>query len=68
MLCQMQLGGQAKPVRAHHCLAEETNLQDNGQLLWRLLFAGAMLQPELKGRELLIEERAGLKFNLPFML
>lgn len=44
------------------------DLQDDGQLLRGLLVAGAMLQPQLKGSQLLIEEGAGLELHLPFML
>lgn len=46
----------------------KADLQDNGKLFRRLLLAGPMLQPQLKGSQLLVEEGAGLKLYLPFML
>lgn len=46
----------------------DSDLQDDGQLLRGLLVAGAMLQPQLKGGQLLIKKGAGLELHLPLML
>ena len=46
------------------CTVLVIDLKHNWQLLWWLLLVGAMLKPQLKGCQLLIEERAGLELQL----